>query len=299
MDQPKIERLLRLMKMLTGNVNYTVDDLADKLATSARSVYRYIDTFKEAGFVVHKEGNVYRLGKENRYFKDISQLIHFTDEEAYIVAKLLDGLDDNNLLKQNLRKKLASIYNVTSLAECVVSGKNAINVNAIIEAIETKKQVLLKNYASSNRADVCDRLVEPFAFTTNYVQIWCYDTQDDTNKLFKTARIEAVEILSQNWNSFEKHRVGYIDVFRMSSHNQFQVVLELGVMAHNLLLEEYPLAQRDVKQLGSDRWLLDTYVCDYAGVARFVIGLADDIKIVDSLELDLYIDNFTQSYLAK
>jgi len=26
MDQPKIERLLRLMKMLTGNVNYTISD---------------------------------------------------------------------------------------------------------------------------------------------------------------------------------------------------------------------------------------------------------------------------------
>jgi hypothetical protein len=27
MDQPKIERLLRLMKMLTGNVSYTVKEL--------------------------------------------------------------------------------------------------------------------------------------------------------------------------------------------------------------------------------------------------------------------------------
>ena len=54
MDQPKLERLLRLMKLLTSNVNYTVNDLAERLDTSYRSIYRYIETFKEAGFVVHK-----------------------------------------------------------------------------------------------------------------------------------------------------------------------------------------------------------------------------------------------------
>ena len=54
MEQPKIERLLRLMKMMSGNINYTIDELAEKLNTSYRSIYRYIDTFKECGFVVEK-----------------------------------------------------------------------------------------------------------------------------------------------------------------------------------------------------------------------------------------------------
>ena len=63
MDQPKIERLLRLMKMLTGNVTYTVGELADRLDMSVRTVYRYIDTFREAGFVVKKQGDVFRLDK--------------------------------------------------------------------------------------------------------------------------------------------------------------------------------------------------------------------------------------------
>ena len=56
MDQPKLERLLRLMKLMTGNVNYTVNDLAERLGTTYRSVYRYIDTFKDAGFVVQNMG---------------------------------------------------------------------------------------------------------------------------------------------------------------------------------------------------------------------------------------------------
>ena len=70
MDQPKLERMLRLMKLMTGNINYTVNDLAERLDTSYRSIYRYIETFKEAGFVVQTlDGGVYKLGKESRYFK--------------------------------------------------------------------------------------------------------------------------------------------------------------------------------------------------------------------------------------
>ena len=50
MDQPKLERLLRLMKLLTANTTYNVDQLAERLRMSRRTVYRYIDTFREAGF---------------------------------------------------------------------------------------------------------------------------------------------------------------------------------------------------------------------------------------------------------
>ena len=136
MDQPKIERVLRLMKYLTANTSYTINELADKLNTSPRSIYRYLDTFKEAGFVVQKESDFYRLGKESKYFKEISELIHFTEEEAFIFNKLLDGLDDTNVLKQNLRRKLSSVYNCTAMADCVVKGKVSSNVHFLIEAIE-------------------------------------------------------------------------------------------------------------------------------------------------------------------
>ena len=205
MEQPKIERVLRLMQLLTGNVNYTINDLADKLDTSYRSIYRYLDTFKDAGFVVQKVGDYYRLGKESKYFEDISQLVHFTDEEAYVVNNLIEGLDDNNILKQNLRKKLATVYDCTSMADCVVKGKNASNVHTLIDAMREKKQVILKNYASSHTEIIRDRLVEPFGFTTNYVQAWCYDLEDDKNKLFKLARMENVETIDNDWIAEDKH----------------------------------------------------------------------------------------------
>ena len=282
------------MKMMTGNTNYTVEDMAERLGTSYRSVYRYIDTFKEAGFVVHKlEGGVYRLGKESRHFKDISQLIHFTDEEAYIVNQLIEALDNTNVIKQNLRKKLTSVYNCTSLADCVVEGKNAVNVNHLVEAIGEHKQVVLRRYASSHTGVVRDRLVEPFGFTTNYVQVWCYEPESGLNKLFNTARIGSVEVLSESWQFEGEHHEGYIDIFRITGFEQRRVRLKLGMMAHNLLVEEYPLASRDLTQIDESHWLLDTMVCDYVGIGRFVMGLADDIQILTP-EFEAYIASLVE-----
>ena len=281
MEQPKIERVLRLMKMMTGNNNYTVEDMAERLGISYRSVYRYIDTFKESGFVVQrKEGGIYRLGKESRYFKEISQLIHFTDEEAHIVNQLIEALDNTNIIKQNLRKKLTAVYNCTSLADCVVEGKNAVNVNHLVEAIGERKQAVLRRYASSHTGIVRDRLVEPFGFTTNYVQVWCYEPESGKNKLFNTARIGSVEVLADGWQFGELHHEGYIDIFRITGFEQRRVQLELGVMAHNLLVEEYPLSTRDMTQIDDSHWLLDTMVCDYVGIGRFTLGLMHDIRIL-------------------
>ena len=53
-------------------------------------------------------------------------------------------------------------------------------------------------------------------------------------------------------------------------------------MSHNLLIEEYPLSERDLTQVDDTHWLLDTMVCNYAGVGRFVMGLIEDIEIIDS-----------------
>ena len=300
MDQPKVERLLRLMKLMTGNVNYTVNDLAERLGTTYRSIYRYIETFTDAGFVVHKlDGGVYKLGKESPYFKDISQLVHFTDEEAHIVNRLIDGLDDTNMLKHNLRKKLTTVYDCTAVANCIVRGSNAQNVNRLVEAITDRRQVVLKGYASSHTGVVRDRRVEPFAFTTNYVQVWCYEPESGMTKLFKTARIGSVELMDDAWEYAEKHNSGYVDIFRMTGFEQHRVRLELGMLARNLLVEEYPLSERDITPLGDGRWLLDTEVCNYVGIGRFVVGLMDDIRIVDSPAFESYIADNVRNILHR
>ena len=289
MDQPKVERLLRLMKMMTGNVSYTISDLSERLDMSVRTIYRYIDTFREAGFVVKKQGDVFRLDKSSPYFKDISQLIHFTEEEAYILKNAIESIDESNLLKQNLKKKLYTVYDYKILADTVVHGKDAKNVNLLIEAIENQRQAQLRNYSSAHSKTIRDRIVEPFAFTTNYIQVWAYDAENQSNKLFNIRRIESVQLLSQSWQHATEHKSGNMDVFRISSFEQIPVKLKLNLRAANLLTEEYPLSEKYVTKTDDNEWILETEVCSLEGVGRFVMGLLQDIEILEPEELKTFV----------
>jgi len=70
-------------------------------------VYRYIDTIREAGFVVNKlYGNVYAMGKVARGLTDFKKLIYFTEEEAYLVAdvKVVEGKKLQDYIKKYEKK---------------------------------------------------------------------------------------------------------------------------------------------------------------------------------------------------
>ena len=297
MDQPKIERMLRLMKMMSGNTNYTIDELADKLGMSYRSVYRYIDTFKASGFVIEKlQKNVYKVGKMPRSHVDMSKLIYFSEEEAYLVNSMINGLHPTNQLKADLKKKLSAIYSCTSIANYVHSEDTISNIQELENAIRDKKKVILKSYESANSHEVSDRFIEPFEFTTNCIDIWGYDLEKQECRVFKISRIKSVVILNDAWTNEDKHQKSKTDCFRMSGYEQTPVKLELSLMAKNLLLEEYPLAQKDLKE-DNGKWILETMVSNMAGVGRFVIGLADEVQIIDSPALKGYIKTFVEKYL--
>lgn len=299
MDQPKIERMLRLMMLLTANTTYTVEDLAERLQMSRRTIYRYIDTFREAGFVIKRSGNFIRLDKASPHFKEISQLVHFTEEEAQILKRAIENVDDTNVLKQNLKRKLYSVYDNKILANTVVKGQQATTVHRLIEAIEGERQVILKGYRSAHGGRTEDRQVEPFSFSTNYIHIWCYDPKSRSCKSFKTSRIGEVELLDQGWLHAAEHREGFTDIFRMNGEERLPVRLEMGLRGYNLLLEEYPLAERDLRELDEGRWLLETEVANYAGVGRFVAGLLDDVRPINSPGLEEYLDRYIRLWIDR
>ena len=299
MDQPKIERLLRLMRLMSGNTYYTIQELQDTLGMSERTIYRYIDTFKAAGFAVEKvRGNVYRLVNMRRPYPDLSKIVYFSEEEAYIVNRLIDSLDNTNALKQGLHRKLAAIYDATSIADYVDKKSNSANIQALADAAKGKKMAILKKYESSHSGDIRDRKVEPFGFTTNYLDVWCYAPEDGKNKRFKIARIDEVLVLDETWQAEAEHSSSEIDVFRMSGPNIYHVRLQLSLQAKNLLLEEYPLAEKSIRKNG-DYYIFDDDVRAMEGVGRFVIGLASDITIIEGTELREYIRNFVSRHLEK
>lgn len=282
MDQPKLERQLRLMMLLILNRQYTIDQIAKRLETTSRTVYRYLETLSDAGFIVKKwQNKYYYLDKDSKYFKEISELIHFTKEEALILKEAIESIDENTQIKQNLKKKLYTVYDYHILPEIVIHKEMTAKVSKLRNAIENHKQVRLLEYRSSNSKQISDRLVEPFSFTTNFIQVWCYEPSAQSNKLFRISRIAEVEEKG-DWKFEELHSESNIDLFRISTSERYLVTLRLGLKASNLLREEFPLSEKVLQPDGENHSLLQTEVCSYDGIGRFVMGLLDDIEVIDS-----------------
>ena len=297
MDQTKITKLLRLMKLLTGNVSRTIDQLAVEMGITPRTIYRYIDTIRESGFVVNKlYGNVYAMGKVGRGLSDFNKLIYFTEEEAYIVAKMINGIDNNNVLKRDLQRKLASIYDSTSIANYIDNTATAANVEALADAIKRKKQVVLKHYESAHSDEAKDRRVEPIEFTTNMIDIWAYDVENADNRMFKVARIQEVEVTDDDWAFKSMHKVQRLDLFRMTGSLNEIISLQLDTRAKSLLLEEFPWAEKELRR-ENGKWILTTRINSLEGATRFILGLAADIKILEGENLRDYIRKYDEQYI--
>ena len=282
-----------------GKKPRTVTELAEALNLERRTIYRYIENIQDSGYILIKEKSRYYIVTEKPTDKNAYNTIRLTPQETLTLNYLLQNLSSTNPIKEELRQKFNKPMRTVPQADCTSDEKNAPNMQAITQAIQQHRQAIFRGYASSNSSAVRDRIVEPFGFTTNYVDVWCFDTEDRTNKRFKIQRIQSVDILQKPWEFGNNHRRGFVDVFRMHGFAEHPVKLRLGVLAHNLLVEEYPLAAADTYRIDDGHWLLETAVADFRGVARFVIGLADDIQIIDTPELSLYIRDFLNKYTSK
>lgn len=287
MDQPKVERMLRMIQLLASNVEYSIDDLMERLDMSRRTVYRYLDTFKEAGFAVQKvnpSGNVYRLATLRKPFADLSKLVYFSDEEAYIVNNLMDQLDDTSPIKQGLRRKLAAVYNISTISSFGGRKSNSAIIDALTTAIKEKRAVTLRGYSSSHSNTTKDYRVEPYRLNNNYIDIWAYDTADGVNKRFKVSRIGEVELLDAPWAFEDRHEDEPLDAFRMHGPSPTHVKLRMNYVAKNLLVEEFPMAERGLSADG-DHWIWEGDVRGMNGVGRFVLGLPTFIDVLEGGEL--------------
>lgn len=282
--------MLRLLQLLSSNVNYSVDDLMKELDISRRTVYRYIDSFRYAGFAVQNtHGNVWRLASLKNKYGDLSKVVYFSEEEAFVMNRLLEALDNTNKIKQGLRQKLVAVYDFEGIGDFSSNESRSEVIDALHNAITEKKTVFLKGYASSHSGTTKDYKVEPYKLNNNYIDIWAYDVADGKNKRFKTARITTVDILEDEpWSHEDAHEDQLLDDFRLHGETKTHVRLRMDMVARNLLLEEYPVAEKNLTQDG-DFWIYEADVNSMKGVGRFVLSLPDRIEILEGEEVKAYL----------
>lgn len=254
--------------------------MCDRLGISRRSLYYYIDFLRDYGFVVEKHGACYSLDKTSPFFTKLIKKAHFTEDEAIVMRRLLDGADSASMHVEHLRRKLDNLYDLGILENVTVREREAQNVSTLYEAIKQKKAVILRNYSSPHSDSVSNRVVEPYLFLDNNNEVRCYEYKSAMNKTFKISRIEEVMMLSDDWTHEAAHHSVYTDIFMFSGEATMPVELRLNRLARNLLLEEYPRAGRYVTPDGPSHWVLRLDVCSYLGVSRFVLGLFESVEVL-------------------
>lgn len=285
MSISKVNRLIQLIILLTGNNKYTMDDLSRKFDCSERTLFRDFNELETNGFMLERGDGWYRLSHE----KDVNKLFHFTHEEAAILFDMLQRMDQSTETSQRLVKKLHAFYDMKVLDK-IRQNDELGKIRSLSEAIQKRQRVRLLNYKSSNSSSIEDRLVEPFEFSPNYQYIWAFDTDDLTNKRFRLSRIGSVELTEARWFHGHEHRPHFVDVFRMSAAQPVdEVELRLTLRAYNLLREEFPLSEQFIREEGLSHYLLKVPIADYRGVGRLVMGLLGEIEIVGSVDFRDYI----------
>lgn len=281
MEHSKLEQLLEMLLYLSSGIKRSKAEVMTRFNITERTFYRYIDTFRTVGFIVPRPtDSLYYIDKQSPYFNEIDELLHFSKEEAYILQKAIHSIDNQNLLKQNLIQKLYALYDFDRVANTIVKQEHSEHIHQLMRAIKSKKRVLLHDYQSANSDQVSHRLVEPFNFTTNYIATWAYDVASGVCKTFRNTRLSSVEILDESWSFETLHESLPMDIFRFSAKEQIPIRLQMSMRAADLLKEEYPLSEPDIFFCADGTYFLETSVCSFEGVGRFVLGLPEEVKVL-------------------
>ncbi|MCM1297105.1 MAG: putative DNA binding domain-containing protein, partial [Muribaculaceae bacterium] len=182
---------------------------------------------------------------------------------------------------QTLLKK----YNLAGESE-------GVGMAAIYEARNSKKRVLLKDYAS--RSGVRDREIEVFQVFPESKCILGYDTALRDVRLFKSRRWKDARILdkycTQSSNSKKDLRPDIFGFVFDPSKTIYDVEVLLTNYGALIFQEEYPGSENMISQSGKKDfpWLLTLHVNNLMGIARFVRGLPEECKYDQDSDFGAY-----------
>lgn len=285
-DQPKLHLLLELIMLLSNGLKYRLEQICDRFDLTERTAQRYIKTIRDAGFIIPRPRNgFYYIDKQSPYFKELSELVHFSREEAQILYNAIHAVSNENIIKQKLTQKLYALYQSPPVANIIVNMQHSNNIHLLVKAVENQQRVVLNGYHSANSNSKSNRIIEPFKFTTNYVSIWAWDVESQQNKIFKISRISSVERLNTPWSNAAQHEEASSDHFRMSTKARIPVRLRLSLRACELLKEEYPLAEPCITPIGDNEYEYSATVHSMEGVGRFVLGLCGEVEVIEPPKL--------------
>lgn len=287
-NQNKILRVFQLINLLKTEPPKSMKYIAEVLDSTERTLYRYFNLLEELGFDLRRD-------EFNRIFIHTNQVegdVAFTRDEIVFLKKLLQSSGKNVKIKDSILSKLLINSDVqigTKLALHAHLGKI---VDTISNGMESKRQVILRKYHSFNSNSISDRTVEPIAFTENYRSLIAFEVATKKNKIYNIDRITSVEVTRHPFRNAKHHRVDDMDVFGfIRNDKEFDIELHMSMRAAMLMKEEFPMTIECIRLVDSKGfYTFKASVYDLKPVARFILGLSQEINIIKGHELIDYLN---------
>ena len=296
MNHSQYARELDMLSVLIDGDSHSADELCRILGTTRRNLYYYLQFLRDYGFeLVRTKGGKYYIGPRSPFFQKVACSVDFTRQEVNYLFSLLAGVEEKDAMNHNIKRKLERYYGLDAFTDDDTRRKISRNAELINKAMEQKKIVIIKDYLSPHSQTVTTRVVEPFMFLNEHADVRCYELGSKSNKTFKLSRMGSVEITDADWGFEDCHRQLFTDIFLFSGETRYNVVLRMGILSRNLMLEEYPLSEKCFMQEDSGHWIFETEVASFLGIGRFVLGLFSDIEIIGSDDFIEYVKNAVNS----
>lgn len=260
-------RLLRVMlALLDQPFIYTKRDLAHRMGYSLDTIKDDFECFKNAGMLLEHDSN-FRYGfTATKPYQQLKHLLHFTEDDQYILEKAIDSIAPHSPQATKLKKKLSSLYDYHLLGHSYLRKPYLDRVEHLMQAQKEKVQVILVDYPSSNSNETRSRRVEPFHPSPPDDILHAFDVEKGLLRHFRISRMKRVKLTHEPWAFEGHHQILPTDPFRIVSKDQVMVHLRLSVGARNELIERYPMTRQHIED-GEEK---DTF--DFQGLvnARFI-----------------------------
>lgn len=288
-----------MLLMLTENRQWTIDMMCERLGLQRRNIYYYLEFFKQAEFGVKKRNGYYYISRQSPFISKLCDVVKFSDAEAITIRRMLDASDSKDPLVQSIKNKLERFYDFNIIEKTLLNKEQAKMVQKIYEAIASERMIIIHDYSSPHSSSVMNRIVEPFLLMNGNRDLRAYEQSSKMNKTFRISRMGRIELTDKPWENRNKHRQMFTDYFNFSGEQPQEVTLRLDQLSYNVLMEEYPQAERDITPDEDGRhWTFRASVCSMIGIGRFVLGLFDHIEIINSPELTKYIQEKLNAFTA-
>lgn len=285
----RFERWFELILVMIDGRGHTAKELAGVLGTTLRNLYYVLRRLRNMGFNVVHDRTFYHIDIRSPFLRRIASVIDFTEDEILFLHGRVVAEDADSATAQSVKRKIERFYKLPEYAGVHFRRRLSENTTLLEQAVAGKRVVILHDYSSPHSHTVSDRVVEPFLFYGDKADVRAYELKSRQNKTFKVARIGRVEVVDTPWFNRHKHREVFTDIFMFSGEERLPVKLRLGRLAHHLMLEEYPRSGTLMRREDEEHWIFETDVANYAGIARFILGLFDEVEIVEGDGLKAYV----------